>query len=153
MKRHLVALLLAAPPALALGGVLTVAAAERAGFRLLAPPAPRNSAEAAAVGDAASTLQLLARERPGIVHRLRPGLLSDGIAAATTVEAAVWSRQLELIEVLDDRSLVTADPGGRMALACLAVDVDAEEIALYLAGAEPACEPGAALSRMRARSD
>jgi hypothetical protein len=146
-------LLIGLPPALALGGVLWLAAGERAGLALLAHPEPRNSAEAAAVGNAASMLQLLSREQAGTVHTLRPGALSDGIVEATTVEAAMWSRQVELVEVLDTRSTVTSDPGERARLACLALDVDAEDIAVYLVGAVPTCEPGAALLRMRARSD
>jgi hypothetical protein len=151
--RRVLALLVALPPALALGGVLSLAAGERAGFTPLAYPPPRNSAEAAAIGDAASMLQLLLREQPGTMHTLRPGALSDGIVVATTVEAAIWSRLVELVEVLDKQSAVTADRSERASLACLAIDLDADEIATYLVGALPMCEPGAALRRMRARSD
>jgi hypothetical protein len=145
--------LIALPPALALGGVLVVGAAERAGFTPLAYPPPSNSAEAAADRNAASMLQLLLRERPGTVHRLRPGALSEGIVVATTAEAALWSRQLEMIQVLDRESAVPTDPDERARLACLALDLGAEDIAAYLVGSVPTCEPGAALLRMRARSE
>jgi hypothetical protein len=150
---RLLAWLLALPPTLALGAVLTLAAGERLGLRPLARPVLRNSAEAAASADAASMLQLMAREPLGTMHTVRPGLLSSGIVKATTVEAAMWSGHVELIEVLDRRAAVTTDPEERASLACLARDIDADAIAVYLAGAVPACEPGAALRRMQARAD
>jgi hypothetical protein len=151
--RRVIGWLIALPPALAVSGVLVVAAAERAGFAPLAYPPPSNSAEAAADKNAASMLQLVSRERPGTIHRLRPGALSDGIVMATTAEAALWSREVEMIQILDRQAAVPTDPDERARLACLALDLGAEAIAVYLVGSVPMCESGAALLRMRARSD
>jgi hypothetical protein len=127
------------------------AAAERAGLEPLAWR-PANIVEAAAAGDAAYVLRDLRRGvDPRRALPVAPDVLPDPIRLATPLEAAVWSRRLEPIEVLERNAGL--DGRERAALACLALDWGAPEIARHLAaGADPICVPGRALAEVEART-
>lgn len=153
MRTTLVSLMLALP-ALAATGVLTLnSLVERRGGLLFAIEPPRNSAEAAALGDAAATIRYLTHgEDPLAVHPIRPDAISSTMRRATTAEAMILSRRSQMLILLEDRG-VLRDPAVRAALACLAADIGQNEaVGLLFASAPPSCEPGAALQRVLARS-
>lgn len=130
-----------------------VSAGETLGATPFAGLTPRNSAEAAALGRAADVLRFLrAGEDPRRVHPVDPGVISSAVRRATTVEAAMWSRQLALVKLLD-REGALPEGAERHDLACLAADLGLPEVAAYLAGDGAArCESGRALARVLART-
>ena len=70
---------------------------------------------------------------------------------ATTLEASMWSRQLELVQLLDQA--VAFDQEERAELACLAADLEIDDVVEYLApDGIGHCESGKALERVIARS-
>ena len=148
-----VAVALCAPLCVAAAGLIWVAAGERAGATPFAGLVARNSAEAAALGRAGDLLRFLRRgEDPHHVYAVRPDVISSAILQATTVEAAMWSRQLELVQLLD-REGVLGDGDERHELACLANDLRVDDVVEYLAPAGIGdCEPGHALERVVART-
>jgi hypothetical protein len=156
VKIHLpiaVAVALVAPIGVATAGIAWVAAGERAGLHPFAGLTPQNGAEAAALADASDLLRFLERgEDPHAVHPVRPEVISSAILRATTVEAAMWSRQVEMIKLLDREGVIRGDEQ-RASLACLALDLQLDEVVEYLApwGAI-SCEPGQALARVTART-
>jgi hypothetical protein len=147
-------LALAVPPCLALACVLSVAVAERSGRPLFAAAPPANLAEAAAMGrgdDVARRLQL--GEDPFAVYDLRPEVISSAVRKATVGEAAMWSRQLLMIELLDRAdAIVDTD---RLELACLALDleVDDEIVDLLSTRGPPDCVPQQARDRVLSRTN
>lgn len=148
----MLALALLVPLCLATIGIVWVAAGERMGATPFAGLAPRNSAEAAALGRAGDVLRFLRRgDDPHAVFPLHPAVVSSAIVQATTLEAALWSRQVEMMRVLDQAGAIDADD--RRALACLAADLEIEDVMEYLApGGAGECEPGVALARVVART-
>jgi hypothetical protein len=145
---------LLAPIAVVAAGIVATAAGERAGLAPFAGLVARNSAEAAAMGHAAEMLRLLkAGEDPRRVYPVRAEIISSAVLQATTLEAALWSRQLEMVRLLDRQGAIDGD-GQRRALACLAVDLDLGDVAEYLTvNGGPPCEPGQALARVIARTN
>jgi hypothetical protein len=147
------ALALVAPIGAATIGVLTVAAGECAGAAPFAGVIARNSAEAAGLGRAGEVLRFLREgEDPRAVHPVRPEILSSAILRATTVEAAMWSRQVEMIELLEREGAIEG-PDERQALACLAADLEIGDVVEHLAPAGvSSCEAGQALARVVSRT-
>ena len=147
------ALALLAPLCVATVGVVWVATGERVGAMPFAGLVPRNSAEAAALGSAGDLLRFLRRgEDPHRVYDVRTDIISSAIARATTLEAAMWSRQLEMIQVLDREGAIATEPE-RGALACLAADLRIEDVVEYLAPEGVGdCDPGQAMERVTART-
>ena len=104
------------------------------------------------MGNAAEMLRRLQQgESPSRIVVIRPEIISGAETRVTTLEAAVYSRKVQNVRLLDDRgAIVGADT--RQALACLAQDLEATDIVEYLSpGSAPACEPGAARVRIRSR--
>jgi hypothetical protein len=152
MKQPSIALvLLSSPIAMAILWLALVAAGERRGGHPFSAPPLRNSAEAAATGDAAAVLRFLRMgDDPTRIHLVRPEIISSQILKVTTVEAAMWSQHFEMIQLLDQEGAIV-DPDQRRELACLAADRDMPEVAAYLA-ADVQCVRGAAIDRIIARS-
>jgi hypothetical protein len=142
---------LVAPAVIGTCLVLVVACAELLGWTLLSV-VPANIAEAAAMGNAADTLWFLEEGHdPRRIEDVRPEIISPEITRLTALEAAVWSRQSELVALLDRRGAIAAD--ARRELACLAGDLSAEDIVAYFPEDIAAgCEPGAASQRVVART-
>jgi hypothetical protein len=133
-RRTVVALVFLTVPLLAATGtMLWVATTERSDPAFFPRNGPRNSAEAAAMGNLAAMLQFLRIDNdPTRVHPVRRGIISPDARWVTTLEAAIWSRREETIDILDREGfLVGADT--RRYLACLALDLGREEIAEDLA--------------------
>lgn len=144
---------LCAPLYVATAGVAIVALGERMGASPFAGTIPQNGAEAAALGRAADLLRFLrAGEDPRRVYRVDPEIISTAVRQATVLEAAIWSRQVALIRLLDAEGAFSSG-AERGALACLAVDLAAMDIAEYLApGGTGHCEPGRAYGQVLART-
>jgi hypothetical protein len=135
--------------------VLVFAAREMRGETMLSDGAVRNVAEATGSGQASEVLRFLrAGQDPNQVWTVRRDIISSTITEVTALEAAVWSRHVQLIELLDREGAI-ADEAHRRELACLANDLvpPVEDIVKYLAPDGTAgCEPGAALAAVVARS-
>ncbi len=140
------------PLCAAMAGIGLITAGERAGAAPFAGLAPQNSAEAAGLASAGDLLRFLRNgEDLRRVYVVRPEIISSAVRRATTLEAAMWSRQVELVQLLDRWSAF--DRNERAALACLAADLRIDDIVEYLAPDGTAhCEPGEALERVLARS-
>ena len=114
---------------------------------------PLNIAEAAGMANAADVVRRLRlREDPHRIYPVRPEILTSTVTRATAPEAALWSRQVELLRLLDREGALL---GGsvRQELTCLALDIGTSELAEYLTPGGAECEPGAALARLEARSE
>jgi hypothetical protein len=144
--------MLAAPIVLAIALLTVITAGELAGYTPFAGIIPRNSAEAAGLANAHDVLRFLqAGEDPHRIYPVRPEIISSSVQYATTLEAALFARQLELIKVLDTRGAITA--ADRPALLCLASDLRVEDVVEYLAaGRSVDCREGKALETLQART-
>jgi hypothetical protein len=147
-----IAVALALPPSLALAGMLAIALAERAGAVLFGEALPRNLAEATAMGRGDDVVRRLRLgEDVRRVYPVRPDVTHSPLTRATATEAAIWSRQRLMIELLDRAGAI--EEGDRQDLGCLAADLDLEEIVEYLAPAGTAsCVPERARERVLARA-
>ena len=141
------------PPAVATAAIVWFSLAEMSGPTPFSSGPPANIAEAAGLGSGAEVMRLLReRKNPHAILPLSPDVISSTITRASAVEAAVWSRKFQLVELLD-REGVLADPEERHYLLCLARDVGVDEIVAYLARTDSApCEEGRALKSVQARS-
>ena len=152
MRTSVMAVVLAVPIVCGTLAVAVVAAVEAAGGSAFGDVGPANSAEAAALGDAAMvTRSIRFGDDPTRVHALRPAFISPQVLRATTPEAALWSRQLEMIKLLDREGAIVG-AASRRDLACLAIDLGLPHIADYLVSPAPACVPGDAMRRMVERT-
>ena len=141
----------ALPPMAAVAAVALFAVMEAAGNRSITM-APANIAEAAGLANASEVLRLL-RSGEDVTRVLptRPDIISSAIPRISALEAAVWSRHVELVHMLDDQGVILGDQ--RRRLACLAADLQIDEIAKYLSpGAPPACVPGQVEQEIRGRA-
>jgi hypothetical protein len=144
---------LCAPAWLVIAGILLVAVGERMGGTPFGGRIPNNSAEAAAMGRAADVLRFLREgEDPRRIYRVDPEIISSAVRQATVLEAAIWSRQVALIRLLDAEGAISSG-AERESLACLAADLAVADIAEYLApGGTGHCEPGQAYEQVLART-
>ena len=111
---------------------------------------PTNMAEAAGVASAAEVLRRLGLgEDPRSVLPVRAEIISSSVLRASALEAAVWSRQVELIKLLDRWGAFAG--GERTRIGCLARDLEAEDISAYLQAPE-ACVPKATLESVLERT-
>jgi hypothetical protein len=147
------AIALLAPLCITTATLAWVAVNERVGATAFAGTVPRNSAEAAALGNPGAVLRFLqAGENPHDVHPLRASVISAEVLRATTLEAAMWSREVTMIRLLDREGAIT-DDAERRALACLAADLGVDDVVMFLAPEGPGhCEPGAAAAAVVART-
>jgi hypothetical protein len=150
-RRTVVALVFVTVPLLAAtGAMLWVAASERSDPAFFPLNGPRNSAEAAAMGNIAAMLQFLRiGNDPTRVYPVRPAIISPEVRWVTTLEAALWSKHEETIYILDREGFLVGEVQRRH-LACLALDLEREEIAEYLAPAST-CVEGEAMKHVVAR--
>lgn len=153
VTHRLIAAALAAPLCAMLAWLTIVTAVERTGGRAFAGDFPRNLAEAAATGRADDVVRRLGYgEDPYRVYDVRPEIISPSILKASLLEAALWSRQVQMVDMLSREGvLYSADQ--RHDLACLAADISLGDVVDYLSpGTAPACTPGDAVKRVMART-
>jgi len=154
MRQVLLAIALAVPLAITAIGLGAIALSERVGATLLDGRAPANLAEAGASARADLVIRFLrAGEDPARVYPVHQDVISSAVLEATALEAAIWSRQLEIVELLDREGAIPHDGGTRRSLACLALDLGVDDVAEYLAAADAApCMPEQALQAVMART-
>ena len=140
------------PCALGLIAVWAVVAIERMGAGDAIGVVPRNSAEAAGMASAGEVLRFLRLgDDPNTVYPVHPRIISSAVRYATTLEAAVLARQVELVELLDRQGAII-DAEQRHRLACLAADLQSD-VVVYLAPNGPeGCEPDAEYERVLDRT-
>ena len=145
---------LAMPIAIVTVLLAVVELAEVGGRPLLSDGGPRNVAEAAGMASASELLRLIDRgEDPSMLYDVRPAIISSAFTRVTALEAAVGTRRVELVQLLDRRGFLDA-PGTRAHLTCLAADLEVDDIVTYLApdgAAAAACQDGATLAAVSAR--
>jgi hypothetical protein len=114
---------------------------------------PLNIAEAAGLENASEVVRRMRLgEDPVRVLPVRPHVISSSVPLASAIEAAVWSRQVELLELFD-REGAAIDERSRAELACLAADISADDLWEYLTmDRAVTCEKDAALKRIQARA-
>ena len=101
----------------------------------------RNIAEAAGLGSGPEVLRLLRQgEDPNQVLPVRGEIISSSLTRVTALEAAVWSRRVELVKLLDANGAIKGDES-RHHLACIARDINAADILEYLAPTGAECVP------------
>jgi hypothetical protein len=89
------------PPVVAFLLLSAYVVAESLGFRGLARPEGDTVAEAAALGHAARTLQLMAEgQNPNEPSHIRSGFLDSGEYQLMPLEAAILARHVELVRLL-----------------------------------------------------
>jgi hypothetical protein len=152
MKRGALVALVSIPPLLAIVVLMFLVAAEHVDARVVGDR-PQNVAEAAATGNAAEVIRMIrAGEDPRRVYPLRARIVSSSLRQATALEAAMWSRTLPMVRLLEDQGFI-ADPAVRHDLMCLAGDLELPDIAQYLSVAgEAACVKGDAYAHVVART-
>ena len=153
--QRLLAAAVALPVILATVAVLAFSVLDSRGEPPLSDGPARNIAEAAALGQASEVLRFLrAGHDPHRVWPVRKDIISSTITQVTALEAAVWSRRVELIELMDREGAI-GDEESRRHMGCLASDVPSsvEEIVEYLSkkGALD-CQQGHALAVVVERS-
>ena len=148
----LLAVAAAAPAMLATAGILVFVARELSGSTPLSHGPVRNVAEAAGTGQVAEVLRFLrAGDDPTRFWPVRPEMISGVVTRPTGLEAALWGG-LRLLQLLDREGYIR-DEATRHELACLANDLDKQDLVVYLSpGGAPACEYGAAYGRIKDRS-
>lgn len=150
-NRLVIACAAAAPLCVVTIYLVAVSLAEAGGGSLLAARAPANLAEAAASGRADLVVRLLRQgQRADAVYDVHPDVISSAVRRATALEAAIWSRQLELVELLEREGAIPQTE--RRALACLAGDLGVDDVAEYLGPVDPACVPDEAFNAVVART-
>lgn len=106
--------------------------------------------EAAATRDTGEIVRLIWRgDDPNVRWRVRRGLLSAVDEEVLPLEAAIRSRELEVVELLVDYG-ARVDDALRQQLACLAVQVNVEEIREFI---DRLGEPLVGLERCHAKAD
>ena len=147
------AAVLSVPMLLVFGAVCVLAIGERAGRTPFGGMRARNAAEAAGLGHSGELLRFLRLgDAPDAVYAVDPEIISSSVRWATPLESAIWSRRVEMIELLDREGFLREE-NVRGELACLAADVRVEDIVEYLApGGASWCIPEAAAEAVLART-
>jgi hypothetical protein len=143
----------AAAPILAAAALLAAfVGLELAGRTPLAYRPPANVAEAAGMGMAAEVLRFIRLgERPGLVWDVHPEVISSSVTRVTALEAAVWSRRLRVIRLLEREGAI--DGPVREHLACVSRHIGADDIEAYLAPRGiPGCDPERTVRDIEARA-
>ena len=85
-----------------------------------------------------------------VMMPIRSEIISSSVRHASALEAAIWSRRVELVKLLIVRARISADERNR--LACLARDLSASDIAEFLdPGVDATCVSGLVMQSIQAR--
>ena len=143
------------PVVIATAAVLTFAGFELRGRTLLSDGPVRNVAEAASLGQASEVVRLMyAGQDPNRVWPVPKDMISSTVTQVTALEAAVWSRRVQLVELFDRQGAI-ADADTRRYLTCLAADLEppVTEIIEYLSPQGAGfCEAGQTIAVVRERT-
>jgi hypothetical protein len=140
------------PFVVAVAITLGFAAVEMSGRAPLSDQRPANVAEAAGMGLDAETLRLLRRGNdPRRLYPVRPDIISSSVTRANAFEAAVWSRRVKVMRLLDNEGRLSRQEKQR--LACLATGLGVKSVVDYLApDGVIGCDPEAVFAAIEARS-
>ena len=131
--------------------VIVFALFEISGRTLSSEGPLRNLAEAAAMGSVSEVVRFLqAGEDPNTLVDVRPFAISSAIHRVTGLEAAVWHRSAQLMQLLD-RTGAIGDGETRRRLTCLAADLRVDEIVKYLSPNGASCVPGEMVAEIEKR--
>ena len=152
-RRSILAAAAALPPIAATLAVLVFSVLDVSGKTPYSWGRPRNIAEAAGMNSGADVLRLLrAGEDPNRILPVRRELISSIVTRVNALEAAVWSRHIALLQILDREGAIV-DDATRRHLACLARDLRTQDIVEYLSPEnDSGCVPGEAMEAVFARS-
>jgi hypothetical protein len=151
-RPRLIAWIAALPPLLGTLLLAYVACAEAAGGAPLSDGVALNLAEAAGMARVSEVVRLIEDGHdPSRIEPVRAFILSSTLTQITALEAAVATRRVELVALLDRQGAIHSEDT-RAHLACLAVDLEIDDIVEYLAPRGNACRPGAALEAIAQRS-
>jgi hypothetical protein len=129
-----------------------IACAEVMGRAPLSEGGPRNFAEAAGMARASEVLRRIEDgEDPSRIEPVRPFIISSALTQVSALEAAVATRRIELVQMID-RLGALREPQMRQHLACLAGDLGIDDIVEYFAADASPCRRGATIDAMRARA-
>ena len=129
----LVAGALLAPFAVATALLVAFVLLDAAGETPFTYEPPKNAAEAAGMANAPEVLRFIRLgDSPTAVMPIRPDIVSSSITRLTPAEAAVWSRRGRLLVLVDQLGGIK-DDAERRHLACVALAIQADEMAAYLA--------------------
>jgi hypothetical protein len=145
--------ILAGPPAAAIAVVTAFAVAEWRGYTPVSYQPPSNFAEAAGMGIGSEAMRFLREGAdPNEVANVRPDIISSEITRVTGLEAAIWSRRVELVRMLDREGAIQG-AAVRHHLACLATHLRVQDVLVYLAPTGLSnCNPDETFRAIRARS-
>lgn len=150
-RRSLPVAALAAPVVAATWLLAVVAVAEMGGRSLLSMGPPRNVAEAAGMANAGELLRRIGLgEDPRTIQDVRREIISSAFTRVSALEAAVGTRRVELVKLLDQRGFITGAMRGH--LACLASDIHVRDIVEALAPGGASCTDGATLEAVAGRT-
>ena len=141
-------------PAICTVGALTCIAYELAGRTPpMAIASPQNIAEASGMGSAADIWRFFDQgEQPERVYDIRPEIISPQVTRASAVEAAIWSREVDVVRFLVERGALSA-PAARRRMACLGAELGTKDIVEYLDPAHGAgCDGGSVADEIAART-
>jgi hypothetical protein len=126
---------------------------ELSGQSPLSYQAPANIAEAAGMAMESEVLRFLRQgQDPMTVYDVRPDIISSSVTRATGLEAAIWSRRVRLLGILEREGAIP-NHEVRRHLVCLAEDIRAHELAERLVQeGNFDCETGQAYGLIAARS-
>jgi hypothetical protein len=87
-----------------------------------------------------------------MVMPVRPDIISSEVTRATALEAAIWSRRVQVVRLFE-REGALGDPATRQHVACLSAYLRADEILEDLApDGLTDCDPEQTFALIRARS-
>lgn len=152
-RRWMLALAVTLPLAAVTIAVLVFAARDVGGRTPSSWGELQNVAEAAAMGQASEVMRMLREgQDPNRIYAVRPEVISSSVTRVTALEAAIWSRRAQQVELLD-RAGAIRDQESRHYLACLAADLPVDEVVQYLSpGGPPQCTAGEAIKQVVART-
>jgi hypothetical protein len=90
---------------------------------------------------------------PAAIVDIAPDVISPAIRRVSALEAAIWSRRVQLVRLFE-REQVIRDDATRGHLACLAADLRVVEIVEHFPRRlSSRCEPGMTARRIEARTE
>ncbi|MEQ1909748.1 MAG: hypothetical protein ABMA15_13050 [Vicinamibacterales bacterium] len=123
-------LLLKLPPIVGLAVIVAVLTAEWSGYRGHAEPRSNTLSEAAASGEAARAVELLIRgQDPNRVWPVAANVLSHATYELLPIDAAILSRRIQMVALMQRHGAKTANPVGS---ACLARAIGLPEAQAFI---------------------
>jgi hypothetical protein len=128
VHRSAVVAMVLAPMLVAMAFLLVFTVGELIGVHPFSYQAPSNLAEAAGMGSMPEVLRFIRQGADSTrVENVRPDIISSEITKVTAPEAAIWSRRVQLVRLME-REGAFGTEADRPHLACLARALQVDEI-------------------------